>query len=70
MAHMTTHWAQLRNLAHLDIRTCPTGLAQRYPQLFRALPSLQELTLVGPDTRLKEVYGPSQPSFKVRRGER
>ena len=67
LAHMATHWARLRNLSRLELRNCPAGLAQRYPQLFRALPSLAELRLVGPDTQLKEVYGPSQPSFKVQR---
>ena len=65
LAHMATHWSQLRNLRSLEIRSCPTGLCQQYPHLFRALPSLTELKLVGPDSRLKEAYGPSQPSFKV-----
>ena len=65
LAHMATHWTQLRHLRCLEIRNCPAGLCQQYPHLSQALPSLTELRLIGPDSRLKEAYGPSQPSFMV-----
>ena len=65
LAHLATHWRSLRNLRRLELRNCPSGLAQRYPQLFHAMPGLTELKLAGADTRLKEVYGPSHPGFKV-----
>ena len=38
---------------------------RNFPRLFQHLPSLVELKVSGPDTRLKELYGPAQPSFMV-----
>lgn len=65
VALLSAAWRGLRHLGKLELRNAPADLARRFPLFFNELPSLVELRLTGVDTRLKEMYGPSHPSFKV-----